>query len=165
VWGYFVKSLYILEMNPRNPSTSNMKEYLTLFFDVRLEQNSARHQFFKKTEAHGATQQKVETDHGPIGPAHGQDRGEENSHDQAEINLQRGKIFFHLRFESCLQFAGFVHFHHDIAAANQFFIVVELRNGGPVAVLFNSLANVFVLQNVYGFEGNANFLQNRRRTG
>ena len=46
------------------------------------------------------------------------------------------------------KFAVFVHFHHDIATADQLFVDVELRDRRPVAVVFNALADFRVAQYV-----------------
>ena len=43
-----------------------------------------------------------------------------------------------------LELAALEHFHHDVAAADELFVDVELRDRWPVCVLFNALANFAV---------------------
>ena len=51
-------------------------------------------------------------------------------------------------FEQFLQFAGLVHLFHDVRAADEFALDVELRDGRPVGVVLDALADVRILQHV-----------------
>src|SRR6185312_2263160 len=52
--------------------------------------------------------------------------------------------------DQLLQLARLVHLAHDVAAADELAVHVELRDGGPVRVLLDALADVLVLQHVDG---------------
>ena len=41
-------------------------------------------------------------------------------------------------------------FRHDVAAADEFTVDVELRDGGPVGVFFDALADGFIFEDVEG---------------
>src|SRR5258708_32615157 len=56
------------------------------------------------------------------------------------------------RGEQLLQFARFVHFHHDVRAADEFALHVELRNGRPVREPLDALADFVVFEHVAGFD-------------
>ena len=58
-----------------------------------------------------------------------------------------------LAVDHLLQFARFVHVHHDVRAADEFAFDVQLRNGGPVAVFLDALADFSVVQHVHCFDG------------
>src|SRR5690606_9675218 len=70
-----------------------------------------------------------------------------------------------LLVEKLLQFAGLKHLPHDVAAADEFTLHIELRNGRPVAVDLDALANAGLAQHVDGFELHAEMRKNlyRRR--
>ena len=57
-----------------------------------------------------------------------------------------------LSFQSLLQFAGFEHFHHDVRTADKFAVDVQLRNGRPVGIFFDALADFIIFQHVDGKE-------------
>jgi hypothetical protein len=48
------------------------------------------------------------------------------------------------------QFARLVHLHHDVRAADEFALDVELGDGGPAAVFLDALADAVVFQHVHG---------------
>jgi len=50
--------------------------------------------------------------------------------------------------EQLLQLAGLVHLPHDVAAADEFAVDVELRDRRPVRVILDALAQLLVLQDV-----------------
>ena len=47
-----------------------------------------------------------------------------------------------------LQFTGLIHLAHDVGAADEFTIHIQLRYGRPVGKLFNALTNFFVFQHI-----------------
>src|ERR1035437_882021 len=66
-----------------------------------------------------------------------------------------------------LQLATFIHLHHDVGAADELAFDIELRNGRPVAVFLDAVANGFVFQYVDSLDGlgiDAAGLQNLHRT-
>jgi hypothetical protein len=54
--------------------------------------------------------------------------------------------------QDLLQLAALVHLHHDVRAADEFALDVQLRNGRPVAEFLDGLADLIVLQHVHGLE-------------
>jgi len=42
------------------------------------------------------------------------------------------------------------HLGHDVRAANEFTVDIELGNGWPVGVLLDALTNTFIIKNVDG---------------
>src|SRR5262249_51999777 len=57
--------------------------------------------------------------------------------------------------QQALQLAGLEHLAHDIAAADEFALDVELRNGRPVGIGLDAVAQLVVLQDVEPFVGHA----------
>jgi hypothetical protein len=51
-----------------------------------------------------------------------------------------------------LQLAGLVHLHHDVRAADKLAAHIQLRNGWPVAVVLDALADAVVLKYVHRLE-------------
>jgi hypothetical protein len=51
-----------------------------------------------------------------------------------------------------LQLARLVHLHHDVRAADEFAVDVELRDGRPVGEVLDALADLLILQHVDGFQ-------------
>src|SRR5438552_3549008 len=47
-----------------------------------------------------------------------------------------------------LQLAGFVHLHHDVRAADELAVDIELRDRGPARIRLDALADVVVLEDV-----------------
>src|SRR5215472_8937001 len=64
-----------------------------------------------------------------------------------------------LVLEQGLQFAGLEHLADDVAAADEFALDVELRNGRPVRVRLDALAQVVVLEHVEPFVGHAEMIE------
>src|SRR5690606_18165767 len=54
--------------------------------------------------------------------------------------------------DDLLQFARLVHLHHDVGATDELAAHVELRDGRPLAVVLDALANAVVFQHVHGLE-------------
>src|SRR5690348_2397119 len=54
--------------------------------------------------------------------------------------------------EQPLQLAGLVHLAHDVAAAHELAVHVELRDGRPVREILDALADLRVLQHVDGVD-------------
>lgn len=52
-------------------------------------------------------------------------------------------------FNRFTELTGLVHFNHDIAPPDEFTAHVQLRNGRPLGVFFNSLSDGFVAQDVH----------------
>ena len=50
------------------------------------------------------------------------------------------------------ELAGLEHFPHDIAAADEFALYIELRNGWPVGVILDALAQIGVFEHIDAFE-------------
>ena len=55
--------------------------------------------------------------------------------------------------DGLLKFTRFVHFHHDVRPADEFSLHIQLRDGGPVAVFLDTLADGIVFQHIHGFQG------------
>src|SRR5262252_665260 len=56
------------------------------------------------------------------------------------------------RAQRLLQLARLVHLHHDVRAADELAVDVELRDGGPVGIFLDALADALVLEDVDGLE-------------
>src|SRR5436853_1780037 len=52
--------------------------------------------------------------------------------------------------EQFLQFAALKHFGHDVGAADELAVDIQLRNRRPIRVLLDALAYLLVLQNING---------------
>jgi hypothetical protein len=54
-----------------------------------------------------------------------------------------------LAADHLLQFPAFIHLHHDVGAADEFALHVELGDGGPVAVFLDASADFWIFEHVY----------------
>jgi len=76
--------------------------------------------------------------------------------DRALTKRPRTNQFFHRlsggRANQLLQLAFFVHLQHDVGAADEFALDVELRNGRPVAVALDAFADFGIFEHVDGFQ-------------
>src|SRR3546814_7934250 len=57
-------------------------------------------------------------------------------------------------------FARFEHLHHDVAAADEFTLHIELRDRGPIGKALDPLADLHVLKHVHPFIWDAAMLEN-----
>lgn len=64
--------------------------------------------------------------------------------------------------EQFLEFAGLVHFHENVASADEFAINVDLRNRGPVGEFLDSLADFGVFEDIDVLEVDTGGLENFR---
>ena len=62
--------------------------------------------------------------------------------------------------QMCDEFARLEHLAHNIAAADKFAFDIELRNRGPIGVIFNALANIGIIQHIDAFEVHADIIEN-----
>src|SRR4051794_40265307 len=60
-----------------------------------------------------------------------------------------------LLVEQLLELAGLVHLHHDVGAADELALYIELRHGRPVRIFLHPLADLGILEDVDGFEADA----------
>ena len=65
--------------------------------------------------------------------------------------LQRDALVGH----ELLQLARLEHLARDVAAADELALDVELRDGRPVGIVLDALADALVLEDVDAFVGNA----------
>src|SRR3954447_19450966 len=68
-----------------------------------------------------------------------------------------------LRPKQLLQLATFEHLHHDVGASDELALHVELRNGRPIGIFLDALADVRVLEDVDGFIFRAKAVENGDR--
>src|SRR5437868_11729446 len=69
-----------------------------------------------------------------------------------------------LLIEELLQLAGLEHLHHDVAAADELALHIELGNGRPVGIGLDAVPDLRILQHVHGLEGDAEMVEDRHRT-
>ena len=62
-----------------------------------------------------------------------------------------------------MQLASLEHFHHDIAAANEFALDVKLRDGRPVGKRLDALTDLLILQHIDAFEGKPEMIEDSDR--
>jgi len=55
-----------------------------------------------------------------------------------------------LSSEGLLEFTALIHLGHDVRTTDKFTLDVQLRNGWPVGIILNALANRLVLQHIHG---------------
>src|SRR5690606_23786930 len=91
----------------------------------------------------------------PSGGAHGFDQVAAFS---APGSVRSGNLLFG---EQLLQLARLIHLHHDVAAADELALYVELGDGRPVGERLDALANLRVLQNVHAVIGHAAMIEDR----
>lgn len=72
---------------------------------------------------------------------------------------------FQLDAEEVMQFAGLVHLGHDIAAADELALDVELGEGGPLAELLEALADFFVFKDIEALELGASVVEDLHGAG
>ena len=77
----------------------------------------------------------------------------------------QARLILILFLEQILKFAGLVHFHHDVAAADKFALDVQLWNRGPLAEFFDAFAKVLIFEDIDTMKGNLEFLQDRGGPG
>src|SRR4051794_27968916 len=65
------------------------------------------------------------------------------------------------RPEQLLQLAVLEHLHHDVGAADELALDVELRDCRPVAIFLDALADLRVLENIDGLVFGFEPIQNR----
>src|SRR6187551_1164775 len=65
--------------------------------------------------------------------------------------------------DELLQLAALEHFHHDVGAANELAVDVQLRDRRPVAVRLDALPDVRILEHVDRLEGHGQMLKDRDR--
>jgi hypothetical protein len=63
-------------------------------------------------------------------------------------------------FEHLLEFVLLIHFDQDVGAAEEFPVNVDLGDGWPVRVFFNTLTHFLIGQHIKGFEGYAKLIEN-----
>src|SRR3546814_3819100 len=63
-----------------------------------------------------------------------------------------------------VQFARFPHLHHNIAAADEFALHIELRDRRPVGKFLDALADFHVLQHIDGFISHAEPIEQDRKS-
>ncbi len=81
-------------------------------------------------------------------------RGQEKAARGAAVCEPAGRgSGFCLAAEHLLEFARLVHLHHDVRAADELALHVQLRDGGPVAVFLDALADLLVFQHVHRGHG------------
>src|SRR3546814_12097078 len=70
-------------------------------------------------------------------------RNSQAAHD-ASASLRAGRNAVH----QLMQFAGFPHLHHDVGAADELALHIELRDRRPVGIVLDALTDFHVLQHV-----------------
>ena len=72
-------------------------------------------------------------------------RGSGDRHDYALTGSGRWRSSGRHFLEQFLQLAAFVHFRHDVRAADELPVDIQLRNGRPIGEVLDCLAHFFVL--------------------
>src|SRR6266576_6351169 len=71
------------------------------------------------------------------------------------VSLHRQALFLHQR----LQFTGLEHLAHDVAAADELALDVELRDGRPVRIALDAVPQFLVLEHVEAFVGHTEMVE------
>src|SRR5688500_11541553 len=64
-----------------------------------------------------------------------------------------------LLVEELLELAGLVHLHHDVGAADELALDVELGHGRPVGIVLHALADLRILEDVDGLEADPEMVE------
>ena len=57
------------------------------------------------------------------------------------------------------EFARLEHLAHDVTAADEFALDIELRDRRPVRVVLDALTDIGIREHVHAFEGNAKIVE------
>src|SRR5688572_15317585 len=74
----------------------------------------------------------------------------------ARIRSRLGDL---LLFDELLKLASLEHLHHDVRAADELALDVELRNGRPFRIVLDALPDLRILEDIDGLERDAEMVE------
>ena len=77
--------------------------------------------------------------------------------------FQSGELQQLVSAEQLLKFPALEHLHHDVGSTDELALHVELRDGRPIRIILDALADLRILQHVDRLEGDAEMVEDRDR--